>query len=50
MRYDAAIIYFSFYALVFACCYFGESLMPLWCLLLQPSFTWGDKKEDDVDG
>jgi hypothetical protein len=40
MKYiSIAIIYAAFFGMIAAACYFTTSAMPLWALLLTPSFA-----------
>lgn len=49
MKYiSIAIIYAAFFSMIAAACYFTTSSIPLWALLLTPSFTGfskGGRKE-----
>lgn len=51
MKYiSIAIIYAAFFAMLAAACLFTSSGMPLWALLLTPTFKGFSKtKEDSID-
>jgi hypothetical protein len=40
-----ALVFIAFFGLIGAACYFTKSAMPLWALLLTP--TWSSKSDDD---
>jgi len=42
-----ALIYIAFFALIGAACYFTKSAMPLWALLLAPSYKSKTDNNDD---
>lgn len=45
MNFSVAIIYASFFALIGFAVYLTQSAMPLWALLLAPSYRTKDDKE-----
>ena len=47
MNFSVAIIYSSFFALIGFAVYFTSSAMPLWALLLTPSFSTKKDKQND---
>ena len=44
--FGVAIIYLGFYGLIGAAVYWTKSAMPLWGLLITPSFSTNDHPED----
>lgn len=47
---SSALIYIAFFALIGGACWFSNSAMPLWALLLAPSIgTVSSRKNDNED-
>lgn len=44
---STALIYIAFFALIGGACWFSNSAMPLWALLLAPSITTGKARNYD---
>lgn len=44
-----ALIYVAFFGLIAAACYWTESAMPLWALLLTPSIHLWNRAHPDAD-
>lgn len=48
-HFSSALIYIAFFALIGGACWFSNSAMPLWALLLAPSITTSSNRKHDSE-
>ena len=47
--FSAALIYLGFFALIAIAMYITQSAVPLWALLLAPSFSYDDVNDEEEE-